>query len=129
MNTVLPDAAALAAEIAAGYIDLWNETDAARRGQLLARAWTDDASYADPLAQGRGREQISALIGAVQQRFPGFRFSLLGRPDGHGEHLRFSWALGPDGQSDLIKGTDFARLQGGRLQAVTGFLDQVPVGA
>ena len=29
----------------------------------------------------------------------------------------------------LVKGTDFAVVAGGRLQQVTGFLDQVPAGA
>jgi hypothetical protein len=37
--------------------------------------------------------------------------------------------LGPSGAEDLIEGTDFAQLDAGRLQSVTGFLDKVPVGA
>ena len=49
--------------------------------------------------------------------------------DAHGEHLRFSWTLGPSGAEDLIEGTDFAQVDGGKLRAVTGFLDKVPVGA
>lgn len=97
--------------------------------QLIEAAWTADAHYADPLAQASGREQIGALIGAVHQRYPGFRFSLFGTPEAHGDNLRFSWTLGPSGAEDLIQGTDFARLDGGRLQSVTGFLDKVPVGA
>src|SRR3954468_982862 len=35
------------------------------------------------------------LIGAVHERFPNFRFSLLGEPDGFGTNVRFSWGLGP----------------------------------
>src|SRR3954464_15703040 len=31
------------------------------------------------------------LIGAVHERFPNFRFSLLGEPDGFGTNVRFSW--------------------------------------
>lgn len=126
MNTVTIDDAVRLAE---RYIALWNETDAARRQQLLESHWTDDARYVDPIMQGRGRGQISALVGGVQQRYPGFRFALKGRPDGHGEHLRFSWTLGPSGAEDLIEGTDFVRLEDGRLQSVTGFLDKVPAGA
>ncbi|MCJ0764083.1 nuclear transport factor 2 family protein [Variovorax terrae] len=118
-----------ATTVAEHYITAWNETDAARREALLAASWTDDATYVDPLMQGRGREQISALIGAVHARYPGFRFVRDGQADGHGEHLRFSWTLGPQAQPDLIKGTNYARLSGRRLQAVTGFLDRVPAGA
>jgi hypothetical protein len=113
-------------ELATRYIALWNETDAERRRALLAESWTEDATYADPLVQRAGHAEIDELIAAVQARFPGFRFALAGRVDGHGNHLRFSWTLGPDGGEPIIKGTDFARAEGGRFKAVTGFLDQVP---
>jgi len=118
-----------ATHVAEHYIAVWNETDAERRLELLETHWTEDARYVDPLAQARGRPQISALVGGVQQRFPGFRFALKGQPDAHGDRLRFSWTLGPSGAEDLIEGTDFAQLEAGRLQSVTGFLDKVPVGA
>ncbi|HEX7643371.1 MAG TPA: nuclear transport factor 2 family protein [Burkholderiaceae bacterium] len=118
-----------AAQIAASYIATWNETDAARRDALLAAGWSENASYIDPMAQGRGHAEIGALIGAVQVRFPGFRFALDGKPDGYGEHLRFSWTLGPATETDMIKGTDFAVLENGRLKSVAGFLDKVPAGA
>ena len=125
MNTAALDATAIASR----YIAVWNETDAARRLQLLEAGWTTDARYADPLMQASGHEAISALVGAVHQRYPGFRFALAGSPDAHGDHLRFSWTLGPSSAADLIQGTDFAQLEAGKLQSVTGFLDKVPVGA
>jgi len=108
------------------YIAVWNETDAARRAGLIAEIWTADASYRDPLMQGDGHAGISQLVAAVHERFPAFRFSRIGEPDFHGDHLRFSWALGLDGEEAMVKGTDFAVLEHGRLRSVTGFLDQVP---
>ena len=72
MNTAIIDAT----HVAEHYIAVWNETDAERRLELLETHWTEDARYVDPLAQARGRPQISALVGGVQQRFPGFRFAL-----------------------------------------------------
>jgi hypothetical protein len=125
MNTTAHDAAAIAQR----YIAVWNETDAARRAALIEAHWTADAHYADPMAQASGPEQISALVGAVHQRYPGFRFNLFGKAEAHGDNLRFSWTLGPSGAEDLIQGTDFARLDAGKLRSVTGFLDKVPVGA
>jgi SnoaL-like domain len=113
-------------DLAAHYIALWNETDAKRRRALLAESWTEDASYADPLIQRSGYAEIDELIGAVQARFPGFRFALDGRVDGHGDHLRISWTLGPEDGDPVVRGTDFARAEGGRFKAVTGFLDHVP---
>lgn len=113
-------------DIAETYIAAWNETDAAVRRAMIADTWTADATYIDPLAAVAGHEGVDALIAGVQERFPDFRFALIGQPDGHGEHVRFSWGLGPDGAEAPIKGTDYVRVEGGRLKMVTGFLDQVP---
>jgi hypothetical protein len=125
MNTAAPDAARIAEQ----YIAVWNETDAERRLKLLETHWSADARYVDPMMQGSGHAQISALVGGVHQRYPGFRFKLKGQADAHGEHLRFSWTLGPSGAEELVEGTDFVQLESGKLRAVTGFLDKVPVGA
>src|SRR5258708_439542 len=88
-----------------------------------------DAKYVDPLMSGEGHDGVDALIAGVQQRFPDFRFHLIGEPNGFGDHVRFSWGLGPDGADSPIKGTDFAVVSDGRIRSITGFLDQVPQGA
>lgn len=118
-----------AARIAERYIAVWNEADPVRRNALLDENWSEDATYIDPLMRGNGREQIGELIGGVHQRFPGFRFSLDGRVDGYGDRIRFTWRLGPQSEPDMIKGTDFAVIEDGRLKSVTGFLDKVPPNA
>jgi SnoaL-like domain len=82
-----------------------------------------------PLMSGEGHAGVDALVAGVQQRFPDFRFKLLGQPNGFGDHVRFSWGLGPDGVDSPIKGTDFAVLSDGRIKSITGFLDQVPPSA
>jgi len=114
--------------IALSYIDLWNERTPARRREMLAANWTTDAKYVDPLMSGDGHDGVDALISGVQQRFPDFKFRLIGEPNGFGNHLRFSWSLGPDGADGPIKGTDFALLSDGRIRSIIGFLDQVPAG-
>ena len=115
--------------VARNYLKAWNETDAARRARLLEEGWSADAHYVDPLMSGQGAQQIGRLIGGVHERFPGFRFNLLGEPNGHGDHVRFSWSLGPAGAEPPIKGSDVVELQNGRIARVIGFLDQVPAAA
>jgi len=68
--------------IACRYLDTWNETDAEQRRRRLAEGRTDDARYVDPLMSGSGAAEIDALIGAVHDRFPGFRFAVVGAPGG-----------------------------------------------
>ena len=115
--------------IASRYIDLWNERSPNRRREILSESWASDAKYIDPLMSGDGHDGVDALVAGVQQRFPNFRFKLLGQPNGFGDHVRFSWGLGPDGADSPIKGTDFAVIDNGKIRSITGFLDQVPAGA
>jgi hypothetical protein len=112
--------------IARNYIAAWNEADAAKRKALLEAAFTDGVRYRDPLMQGDGYDGVATLIDGVHQRFSGFRFALKGQADGFGEHIRFSWALGPEGSDAIIEGTDIGVIEDGRLSSVTGFLDKVP---
>src|SRR5215213_4062960 len=109
------------------YFAAWNETNAERRRALIAQTWADDASYLDPLMQGQGHAGIDAMIAAVQDRFAGHRFQQLGAADGHHDRLRFAWELAPEGGAAIAAGTDFGIVAAdGRLQMITGFLDQVP---
>jgi hypothetical protein len=119
-DLMTPDATATA------YLAAWNETDSETRRKLIADAWTPDATYVDPTGAADSPAALDATIGAVQQRFPGFRFSLVSGPDGHGPNVRFTWGLGPEGAEPPIVGTDFIRLRDGRIAEVTGFLDRVP---
>jgi hypothetical protein len=77
--------------VATRYIDLWNERTPSRRREILNQNWTSDARYVDPLMSGDGHDGVDALVAGVQQRFPDFKFRLIGEPNGFGDHVRFSW--------------------------------------
>ena len=112
------------------YIACWNETDADARRARIAETFTDDVRYVDPMMQGDGHAGVDALVGGVHAQFPGFRFALCRAAESVGDHVRFSWQLGPAEAPDLIGGTDFARVSvDGRLAVVHGFLDRVPATA
>jgi hypothetical protein len=115
-------------EIVERYLAAWNETDAVKRRSLVDGLWAADARYTDPLADAHGRAEIDGLIGAVQQQFPGFVFTLGGAVDAHHDQARFSWHLGPAGAAEpVVIGFDVAVLDGdGQLRSVYGFLDKVP---
>ena len=113
-------------EVVDRYIATWNETDPARRRELIGRTWTEDGEYLDPLMAGEGQEGIDAMIEAVQARFPGYRFRRTSEIDAHHDRVRFSWELGPDGDAALAGGLDFGVIADGRLRSITGFLDFAP---
>lgn len=107
------------------YIAMWNEPDPAARREIIARTWTEDATYVDPLMSGSGPEGIDAMVAAAQQQFPGHRFHLSFGPDAYNDRVRFAWRLvAEDGGATAAAGVDFGLVAGdGRLQAVTGFLE------
>jgi SnoaL-like protein len=115
-------------DLAQRYIDTWNETNADARAAAVAALYAEEARYVDPLVDAAGHDAITATIGAVQQRFPGFRFRLAGPVDAHHDQFRFRWELGPTGAAEApIAGSDVAvRAGDGRLAGVVGFLDRVP---
>ena len=111
--------------IATQYLAVWNERNAAARRALVARAFSLDASYIDPMMRGAGHDGIDAMIAGAQSQFPGYRFELDGTPDGHNDVVRFSWTLAVPGGAPVAHGTDVARLaDDGRLASVTGFLNR-----
>jgi SnoaL-like protein len=106
------------------YLAAWNEADPERRRALVARAFTDDGSYVDPLMDGRGHAGIDAMIAGAQAAYPGHRFRLAAGPDAHHDAVRFAWHLVPDGGDPVALGIDFGTVApDGRLRAVTGFLE------
>jgi hypothetical protein len=110
------------------YLAAWNEPDAKRRRDLVAKAWTEDGSYVDGARDGRGYDALSAMIGTAQDHFPGYRLHLASGIEAHHDYVRFSWVAGGTAESPLyIKGTDFAVLSNdGRIQSVVGFIDAAP---
>ena len=108
------------------YIAIWNESDDERRRDLIARTWTEDSTYLDPMVRGEGRGGIDAMIRGVQAQFPGLLFRRTNEVDAHNDRVRFAWELGPEGGPALAGGVDFGVIVGDRLQTITGFLDFAP---
>src|SRR3546814_13422589 len=118
----MPDAAS---DLIDRYIAAWNETDPGRRRDLVARVWTDDATYVDPLMRGDGAAGIDAIIAGVQAQFPGWRFARTGRVHAYADHVRFSRELGPQVAPAPVPGTDFwGPSSPRRPHASTGFIDR-----
>jgi hypothetical protein len=116
-------------EIIDRYLAAWNETDPDARRALVGSLWAADGSYTDPLADVRGPDAIASLIGAAQEQFPGWVFTLGGPVDANHNQARFTWHLAPYGAEPVVIGFDVVVLDGGQIRSVHGFLDQVPAAA
>lgn len=122
-----------ATQLVERYLDTWNETDPDARRAAIRAVWADDGRYVDPLADVTGPDEISNLIGKLQEQIPGHTFQLLtngGRIDAHHDVVRFAWELVPaNGGEPLAIGFDVAvKEDDGRIGSVLGFLDKAPAG-
>ncbi|MFB7456275.1 nuclear transport factor 2 family protein [Streptomyces sp. NPDC056188] len=113
------------------YFEAWNAPDAQTRAKAVADAWSPDGTYTDPLADAGGHEEITAVISAAREQFPGCAFRLTGTVDGHHDTARFSWELvNETGGTAPVAGSDVITLDDeGGIRAVLGFLDRVPAAA
>jgi hypothetical protein len=110
------------------YLAAWNEPEPKKRRELVAKAWSEDGTYVDAARDGRGHDNLDAMIGTAQSHFPGYRLRLASGIEAHHDYLRFSWVAGGTAEAPLyIKGTDFVVVGGdGRITSVVGFVDAAP---
>ena len=112
--------------LVAGYLDTFNEADAARRRELLGAVYTADCTYTDAHVDLRGADQIDGFIAHTQERFPGVTFALTSPIDAHHHQARFQWHAGPGDKLDTYLGFDVIVTEDGRIRNVYGFTDVVP---
>lgn len=109
--------------VVAGYFDIWNEADPARRRALIERTWSPGAAYLDPMFAAKGADELDGMVAQVHAAYPGHHFRLDGGVDAHHGRARWGWEFAPPGGgAPVMRGVDFATLAAdGRLQDVTGF--------
>ena len=110
------------------YFEMWNETDPARRAELVERAFAGDGRHVDPLADVAGHRALAELVAGVQAQFPGHRIRRTSGVDAHHDQLRYAWELAaPDG-TVVVAAIDVAELDAeGRLRRVAAFFGEPPV--
>lgn len=115
-------------ETVVSYLAAWNERDAKKRRELVAKTWTEDGTYVDSARNGKGHAGIDAMIAKTQETFVGYRLSLASGIEAFEGHARFTWAAGGTAEAPLfLKGADFAEVAAdGRFKSVTGFTDAAP---
>ena len=109
------------------YLAMWNEPDAARRWELVRRAWSESGRYQDPVLDSEGHAGLSEMVANMHAQFPGHRLRRVGEIDTHHDQIRFAWEfVAPDGTVTLT-GIDVGFVAAdGRLKRVVGFFGPLP---
>jgi hypothetical protein len=111
----------------ADYFAAWNETDSARRRDLLNAAWAEDGIYCDPTADIRGRDALHALIQQFQDGQRGATVEVTSGIDRHHDRVRFAWAMKDASGKTVIEGIDVGRVGlDGKLAEIAGFWGAPP---
>jgi hypothetical protein len=104
------------------YLATWNETDPAQRAELVETSLGADLWYRDAMLEADGLEAYTAMIGAVQESFPGAVMRRTTAVDAHHDVVRFGWALGAPDAEPVFAGIDLAKLDAdGKLHRIVGF--------
>ena len=106
----------------AAYCAAWNETDAAKRRELLASCWEPTAAFRDAMGSADGLDALDQYIANAHKLLPGFRLEAAGPADLVHGYVRFPWVIRlPDG-SATMRGSNFGQLSPeGKFQFLTGF--------
>lgn len=109
-------------EVVDTYLAAWNETDAAKRAELLEASIGPDLWYRDPMLEADGRDAFDATLAAVQAQMPGHIITRTSGIDHHHDLVRFNWALGVPGEPPTFAGVDVAKYDtDGKLHRIIGF--------
>lgn len=104
------------------YFAAWNDTDPASRLAAVARAWSPEGRYVDPVADVTGHHAISEMIGGVHDQYRGVTLRCSSEIDSHHDVIRFDWEILDADGGRALSGVDVARLgEDGRLVDVRGF--------
>src|SRR5438445_13265370 len=76
-------------EVVVRYLAAWNEPEAKRRRELVAKAWTDDGTYVDAAREGHGHDSLDSMIATAQEHFPGYRLRLASGIETHHDYHPF----------------------------------------
>jgi hypothetical protein len=95
----------------------WNETDVAKRSQLLEQAWGNDGVYTDPQSHAEGRDALVELIGGFQAQYAGAKIVATSAVDAPRE-VSLHRPCRPPTAPTAMEGIDFAAAPDGRIQRI-----------
>ncbi|KAK0725555.1 hypothetical protein B0H67DRAFT_135211 [Lasiosphaeris hirsuta] len=108
-------------------LSVFAERDAPVRKAAIERIYTDDVIwYETDGTVITGHAALDKRAGELLASNPGFAFSADGESVVTQNLGMLSWKFGPPGAPDLIKGSDFVIVEGGKIKALWTAITNVP---
>ncbi|MGX9356867.1 nuclear transport factor 2 family protein [Roseobacteraceae bacterium S113] len=108
------------------FFDAWGMADAASRVAAISTAYAESGTYADPRSSGalNGTAAIADYVAMFSANAPGWTAKVV-KSDEIAGMARATVAfggMGPDGKEMVQHGQYFARIEGGKIAEMTGFV-------
>jgi hypothetical protein len=114
--------------LAARYVAVWNEPDAAARDAAATGLWSADARACTAVNEYIGLDAIKRRVAAAYEKFvagQGLVFRPLGAAEAHHDGVRIRWEMLPAAAGDAVPGgVQFLLLDtDGRVRSDYQFID------
>jgi hypothetical protein len=94
---------------------VFGERDPTRRGEAIARNYTEDVTWTDPDGTVQGHEALNEAAQRLRDRMPDFVFSAAGPVRVSGDLGLLDFNLGVPQQPPAVSGIDVALVRDGRI--------------
>lgn len=94
---------------------VFNERDAERRADAVASVFAEDVMFVDPEGVVRGHDALARRVESILADAPGFVFRLAAPIQEVAEVGLDRWGFGPVDGDPVVRGTDVAIVDGGRI--------------
>lgn len=115
---------ALADLMERNLLEVFGQTDSARRAEAIAQLYTADCTFFEAEEEVAGREALNAKVGAILKDVPRLEFRAVTPAQVNHNLGRLHWRLGPAGAKPVVTGMDIAVFESGRIRALYTFLDK-----
>jgi len=102
---------------------VFEEHDAQKRRNNIARLWAEDGVFIDPDSRYEGHSGIELAAAGVAKKFPNFIFTELGEILAYHGVGKLDWGFGPAGAEAVITGSDVLVMKGDKIGALYTFVN------
>jgi catechol 2,3-dioxygenase-like lactoylglutathione lyase family enzyme len=123
--TIKPELSSLETEaLIKHHLQIWSETDGIKRSEAIKNIYNEKITIIDPLFLLNGQTEMNQFIEKLQQKYPGYVFSISRPIESHHNTARLFWQFGPVSKPDAITGQDVFVIENRKIQSLYVFLDK-----
>jgi hypothetical protein len=102
---------------------IFNERSPSARLTTIKSTHTPDFIFYEPDKTYQGHAEVNACVQALLDKYPGWVFRPAGPISVNHNLGVLPWHFGPEGEDPVVKGTDIAVIEGGKMMSLYVLID------